>query len=145
MSGGILKSLIAGAVAAVGMAATGQEILREGDATYASYTPWMKARTVDADGKVVRHGDQSRFMQNRPLALVDKKRFPLPTNDWWTHALVTEGDTGNLWPYPILARGTASGFAVKYPSYWIDNGTEMKSKTALSAGMSMPFESVAFT
>ena len=131
MSGGVLKSLMAGTVAAVGMAATGQEILREGDATYASYTPWMKARTVDANGKVVRHGDQSRFMQNRPLAIVDKKRFPLPTNDWWTHALVTEGDTGNLWPYPILARGTASGFAIKYPSYWIDNGTEMKAKTAL--------------
>ena len=84
------------AFSAVAWAGYAQEILREGDASYASYTPWSKARTFGADGKVVRRGDQSRIMQNRPLYLVDKKSFPLPTNDWWTDALVSRW-TGNLW------------------------------------------------
>ncbi len=124
------------AVAAFSAAAwTGhaQEILREGDASYASYTPWSKARTFGADGKVVRRGDQSRIMQNRPLYLVDKKSFPLPTNDWWTDALVSRW-TGNLWSYPAKVVIGASGVRVAFPTYWIDNGTEVKERSAVVVG-----------
>ena len=121
------------AFSAAAWAGYAQEILREGDASYASYTPWSKARTFDADGKVVRRGDQSRIMQNRPLYLVDKKSFPLPTNDWWTDALVSRW-TGNLWSYPAKVVIGASGVRVAFPSYWIDNGTEVKERSAVVVG-----------
>ena len=121
------------AFSAAAWAGYAQEILREGDASYASYTPWSKARTFDADGKVVRRGDQSRIMQNRPLYLVDKKSFPLPTNDWWTDALVSRW-TGNLWSYPAKVVIGASGVRVAFPSYWIDDGTEVKERSAVVVG-----------
>ena len=124
---------IVAAFSAVAWAGYAQEILREGDASYASYTPWSKARTFDADGKVVRRGDQSRIMQNRPLYLVDKKSFPLPTNDWWTDALVSRW-TGNLWSYPAKVVIGASGVRVAFPTYWIDNGTEVKERSAVVVG-----------
>ena len=130
-----MKRILA-AVAAVSAAAwtgSAQEMLREGDASYASYTPWSKARTFGADGKVVRRGDQSRIMQNRPLYLVDKKSFPIPTNDWWTDALVSRW-TGNLWSYPAKVAIGASGVRVAFPSYWIDNGTEVKERSAVVVG-----------
>ena len=123
----------AAAFSAVAWAGYAQEILREGDASYASYTPWSKARTFGADGKVVRRGDQSRIMQNRPLYLVDKKSFPLPTNDWWTDALVSRW-TGNLWSYPAKVVIGASGVRVAFPTYWIDDGTEVKERSAVVVG-----------
>ena len=130
-----MKRILAAAAALSAAAWTGsaQEMLREGDASYASYTPWSKARTFDADGKVVRRGDQSRIMQNRPLYLVDKKSFPLPTNDWWTDALVSRW-TGNLWSYPAKVVIGASGVRVAFPTYWIDNGTEVKERSAVVVG-----------
>ena len=121
------------AFSAVAWAGYAQEILREGDASYASYTPWSKARTFGADGKVVRRGDQSRIMQNRPIYLVDKKSFPLPTNDWWTDALVSRW-TGNLWSYPAKVVIGASGVRVAFPTYWIDDGTEVKERSAVVVG-----------
>ena len=121
------------AFSAAAWAGYAQEILREGDASYASYTPWSKARTFGADGKVVRRGDQSRIMQNRPIYLVDKKSFPLPTNDWWTDALVSRW-TGNLWSYPAKVVIGASGVRVAFPTYWIDNGTEVKERSAVVVG-----------
>ena len=121
------------AFSAAAWAGYAQEILREGDASYASYTPWSKARTFGADGKVVRRGDQSRIMQNRPLYLVDKKSFPLPTNDWWTDALVSRW-TGNLWSYPAKVVIGASGVRVAFPTYWIDDGTEVKERSAVVVG-----------
>ena len=124
---------VVAAFSAAAWAGYAQEILREGDASYASYTPWSKARTFDADGKVVRRGDQSRIMQNRPLYLVDKKSFPLPTNDWWTDALVSRW-TGNLWSYPAKVVIGASGVRVAFPTYWIDNGTEVKERSAVVVG-----------
>ena len=121
------------AFSAAAWAGYAQEILREGDASYASYTPWSKARTFGPDGKVVRRGDQSRIMQNRPLYLVDKKSFPLPTNDWWTDALVSRW-TGNLWSYPAKVVIGASGVRVAFPTYWIDNGTEVEERSAVVVG-----------
>lgn len=57
------------AFSAAAWAGYAQEILREGDASYASYTPWSKARTFDADGKVVRRGEQ-RIAAGNSLSIV---------------------------------------------------------------------------
>ena len=75
-------------------------------------------------------------MQSRPLFLTPDTAAkvaegePIPTNDWWTHALV-ERWTGNLWSYPAKVRIGADGVRVGFPSYWIDDGTEMKERTAV--------------
>ena len=110
-----------------------QEVVRCGGGSYASYAPWRLARST-------RHrGDQSRFMQNRPVYLAPEmarrvaEGEPIPTNDWWTDALVSRW-TGNLWSYPAKVRVGADGVRVAFPSYWIDDGTEMKERTALVFG-----------
>ena len=72
-------------------------------------------------------------MQHRPLYLTNPKAFPLPTNDWWTDALLSRW-TGSLWSYPALVRAGAFGVSVAFPSFWIDNGTEMKAKSRLVFG-----------
>ena len=123
------KRLTAAAMAVAASAVSGQEIIHEGDGSYASYTPWIKARYADKS----RWGDQSRFMQSRKLYMTAHPGEPIPTNDWWTDALVNRW-TGNLWPYPALVRMSAVGVSVAFPSYWIENGTEMKAKSRLVFG-----------
>ncbi len=125
-----MKRFCCAAASALSLGVVAQEIVPCGDGSYASYTPWSKARTVDKS----RWGDQSRFMQNRPLYMTARRKGdPLPTNDWWTDAFVNQW-TGNLWSYPGLVRCTAGGVSVAFPSYWIDNGTEMKAKSRLVFG-----------
>ena len=113
------------AVCAAASAACAQEIVKCGEGSYASYAPWRVARST-------RHwGDQSRIMQTRPIYMTERRRGdPIPTNDWWTDALVSRW-TGNLWSYPAKVRIGADGVRVENPSYWIDNGTEMKSRSAI--------------
>ena len=93
MPGSKTAALLAAVCAATAFA---QEVVKCGAGSYASYTPWHKARTVDGSRK----GDQSRWMQNRPLYTTGRRKGDsLPTNDWWTNALVSRW-TGNLWSYP---------------------------------------------
>ncbi len=124
-----MKPVLFSGCAALAGAIAAQELIPCGAGSYASYTPWAKARTVDGSRK----GDQSRFMQNRPLYMTRKPGEPIPTNDWWTDALV-ERWTGNLWSYPALVRASAQGVSVAFPSYWIDDGTEMKARSRLVCG-----------
>lgn len=122
------RAVASGCALFVGLIAA-QEIVPCGAGSYASYTPWVKARTVDQSRK----GDQSRFMQNRPLFMTSRPGEPIPTNDWWTDALV-ERWTGNLWSYPALVRASDQGVCVAFPSYWIDDGTEMKARSRIVCG-----------
>ena len=123
-------SLPFAALVALPLMLSAQEIVKCGEGSYASYTPWRLARTKN------HRGDQSRFMQTRPLYLTPemaervKKGEPIPTNDWWTDAVVNKW-TGNLWSYPAKVRIGEKGVRVAFPSYWIDNGTEMKERSAL--------------
>ena len=126
-------SLPFAAVAMLPLVLCAQEIVRCGEGSYASYTPLRLARTKN------HRGDQSRFMQTRPLYLTPeivervKNGEPIPTNDWWTDAVVNKW-TGNLWSYPAKVRIGDKGVRVAFPSYWIDNGTEMKERSALVVG-----------
>ncbi len=108
--------------------AAAQELIECGGGSYASYAPWRLARST-------RHwGDQSRIMQTRPVYMTDRRKGePIPTNDWWTDVLVSRW-TGNLWSYPAKVRIGADGVRIANPSYWIDNGTEMKERGALLVG-----------
>ena len=130
-----MKRILAAAAAVSATVWTGfaQELVRCGAGSFASYTPWEKARTFGPDGKRARNGDQSRIMQNRTLWVVEKEGRPLPTNDWWTD-LMMQRYSGNLWAYPALVRASAAGVTVQFPSYWIENGTEMKARSSVTVG-----------
>lgn len=108
-----------------------QSIVEVGKGSYASYTPLINCRstvhTPDAYGYT---GDQSRYMQYRKLYVKEQEGRAIPTNDWWTN-LITEQYSGNLWSYPQMIRATKDGVDIQRPSFWIDNGTEIKSNTIL--------------
>ena len=105
-----------------------QEVIRCGEGSYASYAPWRVARST-------RHwGDQSRIMQTRPIYMTERRKGePVPTNDWWTDVLVSQWG-GFLWSYPAKLKIAQDGVWISYPEYWIDNGTEMKPRSALLVG-----------
>lgn len=108
-----------------------QSIVEVGKGSYASYTPLINCRstvhTPDAYGYT---GDQSRYMQYRKLYVKEQEGRAIPTNDWWTN-LITEQYSGNLWSYPQMIRATKDGVDIQRPSFWIENGTEIKSNTIL--------------
>ena len=54
----------------------------------------------------------------------------LPTNDWWTYALVNPW-TGKIWMYPGWVEATDEGVDIGYPTYWEPTGCEMKWDTPL--------------
>ena len=72
------KSLSCGLLVMAALGGVAQEVIKCGGGSYASYTPWEKAKPANGS----RGGDQSRFMQTRPLYLTPKEGEPLPTNDW---------------------------------------------------------------
>ena len=100
-----------------------------GKGSYASYAPLSMSRSGSHSG------DQSYYMEYRKLNIHERNNQPIPTNDWWTNMIngadhVTGNDlTGHLWSYPLYVQATRYGLDVKYPNYWIDNGTEMKAHT----------------
>ena len=76
-------------------------------------------------------GDQSRLMQTRRLWIHEREGQPIPTNDWWTN-LITQPYSGRMWSYPQFVQAQNYGVDVQAPSYWISDGTEMKSNTTVS-------------
>ena len=126
-------ALALAAVVAAAIEAPAQEIVCCGEGSYASYAPWRLARST-------RHwGDQSRIMQTRPVYMTERRKGePIPTNDWWTDVLVSRW-SGNLWSYPAKVHIDAAGVRVAFPSYWIDNGTEMKERSAVVVGAAGSF------
>lgn len=123
---------IAALTAAAGLNA--QSVVHVGKGSYASYTPLINCKsTRHAIEWGTYKGDQSNWMQRRKLYITEREGQPIPTNDWWTN-LITEQYSGHLWSYPQMVQATADGVDVQRPSFWIDNGTEVKSNTILSVG-----------
>lgn len=114
--------------------AVAQQVVPVGKGSYASYTPLelchSEYHVPDAYGW---KGDQSKYMQYRKLYLHERAGQPVPTNDWWTN-LITQPYSGRMWAYPQIVQAQARGVDVQLPSFWIDNGTEMKSNTVLTVG-----------
>lgn len=109
------------------LSASAQKVVSVGKGSYASYTPLAKSKST------THGGDQSRTMQFRKLYIHERPGQPIPTNDWWTN-LITDQYSGHLWSYPEMIQATNKGVEISWPSYWIDNGTEMKSNTSLTVG-----------
>ncbi len=121
------KIILLTSAAALSLPSAGQQAVNVGKGSYAAYTPLSMSKT-DEHG-----GDQSRSMQYRKLYVTEREGQPIPTNDWWTN-LITERYSGHLWAYPQFIQAQSYGIDVQWPSYWIDNGTEMKSRTILKVG-----------
>ena len=115
-----------------------QQAVRLGGGSYASFAPLSASRTSE------RGGSQAYQMEHRKLYLPDSLlqrlgspdgikpgTLALPTNDWWTHALVNQW-TGKIWFYPGWAEANEQGVEIGYPTYWEPTGCEMKWDTPLS-------------
>ena len=108
-----------------------QEPVTVGKGSYAEYAPLVKSKTDEHSG------DQSMYMQYRNLYIVEEAGVPIPTNDWWTDLINADRGrsgqevTGHLWSYPQYVQGMRYGIDIHYPTYWVDNGTEMKAQSKL--------------
>ena len=90
-----VATILTFALASLSLAIMAQETVPCGSGSVAAFEPLRFARKAEG-GK----GDQSAFMQTRPLYMTERnKGKPLPTYDWWTDAFVSQW-TGNLWSYP---------------------------------------------
>ena len=91
-----------------------------GSGSYASFPPLEESRSS------LHGGCQAYQMEHRPIYILDSLQGrPLPSNDWWTYALVNPW-TGKLWAYPALVWADATGISIAKPSYWEPTGCEMK-------------------
>lgn len=91
-----------------------------GSGSYASFPPLEESRSS------LHGGCQAYQMEHRPIYIVDSLQGrPLPSNDWWTYALVNPW-TGKLWAYPALVWADATGISIAKPSNWEPTGCEMK-------------------
>lgn len=128
------KLLLISMLLMASMPLVAQTVVKVGNGSYASYTPlnmcYSPDHTPDAWGW---KGDKSRYMQTRKLYITERENQPIPTNDWWTN-LITEQYSGNLWSYPQMIKATNNGLNIQQPSFWIADGTEMKSNTILTIG-----------
>src|SRR5574344_128103 len=104
-----------------------QNSISVGRGSYAAYTPLSKCKSTDHSG------DQSLFMQYRKLYVHERAGQPIPTNDWWTN-MITDKYSGQLWSYPQVVHAYNYGVSIGYPSYWTDDGCEMKSNSTLVIG-----------
>lgn len=121
----------------VSFALQAQQPVRVGAGSYASYAPLAESYST-------KHGGcQAYQTEHRRLYLPDsllsklsaadgskEGTLTLPTNDWWTYALVNRW-TGKLWFYPGWAEATEAGVEIGYPSYWEPTGSEVKWDTPL--------------
>lgn len=108
-----------------------QEPIVIGKGSYAAYPPTYKAQTAEHSGF------QATKMMTRKIYAdeVDKsgRQRPIPTNDWWTDVLNNQF-SGAVWSYPAMVKTGPEGVTVAYPTYWNDNGTEVKSTSHLTVG-----------
>ena len=109
-----------------------------GAGSYASYAPLAKSRSSLHDGC------QAYQTEHRRLYLPDslltrlapadgshEGTLTLPSNDWWTYALVNQW-TGKLWFYPGWAEAKDGELQIGFPTYWEPTGCEVKWDTPLS-------------
>ena len=128
------RTIIAAMMLAAASLSHAQQVVKAGKGSYASYTPlelcYSEHHTPGAYGW---KGDKSKYMQYRQLWLHERAGQPIPTNDWWTN-LITQPYSGRMWAYPQIVQAQPHGIDIQAPSFWLDNGTEMKSNTVLSVG-----------
>lgn len=115
-----------------------QQPISVGAGSYASYAPLSESASLNHGGCQAYQTEHRRlYLPDSLLAKLspaDGSRqgtLALPTNDWWTYALVNPW-TGKIWFYPGWAEATDEGVQIGYPTYWEPTGCEVKWDTPLS-------------
>ena len=120
------------------MPASAQQAVPVGAGSYASYAPLTESRSTNHDGCQAYQTEHRRlYLPDSLLARLapadgsHEGTFALPTNDWWTYALVNRW-TGKLWFYPGWAEASEDGVQIGYPDHWEPTGCEVKWDTPLA-------------
>ncbi len=109
-----------------------------GAGSYASFAPLSESRSSLHDGCQAYQTEHRRlYLPDSLLARLAPANgsregsLALPSNDWWTYALVNTW-TGKLWFYPGWAEAKDGELTIGYPSYWEPTGCEVKWDTPLA-------------
>ena len=127
-----MRKIVLFSCLAVAVTLAAQSPVSVGKGSYASFAPLAKSRTSE------RGGSQAYQMEHRPLYLTDELTsqlgaadgsrqgtLALPSNDWWTYALVNPW-SGKVWAYPGWVEVKNGQVQIGYPTYWEPTGCEMK-------------------
>lgn len=109
-----------------------------GGGSVASFPPTYKAKTTTDNSGFNATAMLSRKIYADELASTNDGQFdvpgrPLPTNDWWTD-IINSQFSGALWSYPAMLSTSEAGVTINWPSYWADQGKEMKSLSKATVG-----------
>lgn len=122
-----MKNFCLGVLVVMGLPIFAQGIAIAGKGSYATSPPAYKSKTD-------RHsGYNAGYMLTRDIFCDEIDGRPIPTNDWWTD-IINSRYSGALWSYPAMLHTGEYGIEVSYPSYWADEGKEIKSKSSLTIG-----------
>ena len=109
-----------------------------GAGSYASFAPLSESRSSLHDGCQAYQTEHRRlYLPDSLLARLAPANgsregsLALPSNDWWTYALVNQW-TGKLWFYPGWAEAKDGELQIGFPSYWEPTGCEVKWDTPLA-------------
>lgn len=131
------RLLLAATITAGGcapLALTAQNAVQVGKGSYAEYPPmFVSHKAGDTDNYVEGNRGVSHYMQTRQLWIRERPDQPLPSNNWWM-SLVVSPYSDRMWSYPQWIQATDHGVDIHFATYWIDNGTEMKSNTMVQVG-----------
>lgn len=136
MNRNFYKSSIAFLSLSFATAVYAQTPIQIGGGSIASFPPSYKAKTIDNSNGFNATAMMSRkiYADELPSQFVGALEVPgrcLPTNDWWTD-LLNNQFSGALWSYPSMLKTGESGLEIYWPSYWADQGKEIKSRTHLT-------------
>lgn len=131
----MMKKIYQACIVALSVAVTpeimAQQPVSVGKGSYAAYPPPYKGQTDE------HQGFQASKMLTRKIYADETDASgnprPIPTNDWWTD-LLNNQFSGAMWSYPAMLTTAPAGMTVAYPSYWYENGTEVKSRSNLTVG-----------
>lgn len=96
-----------------------------GRGSYASFPPAYESATAEHGGC------KAALNETKQLWVDELPGRPIPTNDWWTD-LLNEPFADALWSYPQMIHPSQDGVTVNYPTYWNENGTEVKSSSYIT-------------
>lgn len=120
-----LNYSLCAAMALMPLASFAQSIIQAGSGSYASTPPAYKSKTDQHDGF------NAGLMLSRKIYCDERDGRPIPTNDWWTD-IINNRFSGALWSYPAMLHTSDSGVRIDYPSYWADEGKEIKSLSSVT-------------
>ena len=138
MNRSFVKRLFLVASVTAGIAGTpasdAQNAVQVGKGSYAEYPPmFVSHKAGDTDSYVEGNRGVSHYMQSRQLWIRERENQPLHSDNWWM-SLVVSPYSDKMWSYPQWIQATSKGVDVHFATYWIDNGTEMKSNTMVKVG-----------